>query len=129
MRPYRRTTKLLGLQPVTAAAAVSVFTSFALPNVHAITLAMMTVGNLGNANDTTGYGDVACEYQIGKYDMTIGQYAEFLNAVAATDTYSPYNARMGTNRDVAGISQTGPSGSHTYRVINSGGDSSNRPIT
>ena len=89
----------------------------------------VTVGNPGNANDTTGYGAVNYEYQIGKYDVTIGQYTAFLNAVATTDTYSLYNTSMATDLNVAGISRTGSSGSYTYSVINNGGDSSNRPIT
>jgi len=100
----------------------------ALP-AHAVTIDMVTVGNLGNANDTTGYGAVNYEYQIGKYSVTIGQYTDFLNAVAATDTYSLYNTNMGTNLNVAGIEQAGSSGSYAYSVINNGGDSSNRPIT
>jgi sulfatase modifying factor 1 len=89
----------------------------------------VTVGNPGNAADTTGYGAVAYPYQIGKYDVTIGEYAAFLNAVAATDTYSLYNAYMGINLTIAGISRTGSSGSYTYSVMNNGGDSSHRPIT
>ena len=55
---------------------------------RAITYDLVAVGNAGNANDTTGFGAVAYPYQIGKYHVTISQYAAFLNAVAATDTYS-----------------------------------------
>jgi formylglycine-generating enzyme required for sulfatase activity len=101
-------------------------------SAHAqVTLDMVTVGNPGNANDTigAGYGAVNYEYQIGKYDVTIGQYTDFLNAVAATDTYSLYNASMATNLNVAGIAQNGSSGSYTYSVITNGGNSANRPIT
>jgi len=65
--------------------------------VHAVTIDMVTVGDPSNAADTTGYGAVAYEYQIGKYHVTIGQYTAFLNAVAVTDTYSLYNANMATN--------------------------------
>jgi hypothetical protein len=55
-----------------------------------ITYDIVMVGDPGNANDTvgSGVGDVAYSYQIGKYDVTIGQYTAFLSAVAATDTYS-----------------------------------------
>jgi formylglycine-generating enzyme required for sulfatase activity len=98
-------------------------------DTYAITMDMVTVGNSGNANDTTGYGSVAYSYQIGKYEVTIGQYTAFLNAVAATDTYSLYSTAMATNLNVAGISRVGDSGSYTYSVINNGGDSANRPIT
>lgn len=53
-------------------------------------LQVVSVGNAGNLNDpNTGnlYGGVPYNYSIGKYDVTVGQNAAFLNAVAATDTY------------------------------------------
>ena len=112
--------------------------SLAVP-AYAVTIDMVTVGNPGNANDpATGnlYGGVNYSYQIGKYDVTIGQYTDFLNAVAATDTYSLYNASMATNLNVAGIAQNGSSGSYTYSVIAPSGTTPagasspvNRPIT
>ena len=93
---------------------------------------MVTVGNAGNASDTTGYGAVAYEYQIGKYDVTIGQYTAFLNA-ADPDGTNPndiYNSNMGTDLNIAGISYTaGAAAGAKYSVIENGGDSSNRPIT
>ena len=101
-------------------------------STHAVTIDMVPVGNPGNANDpATGnlYGGVAYDYQIGKYAVTIGQYTEFLNAVAKTDTYSLYNGNMATVLNIAGISQSGSSGSYTYSVISNGGNSANRPIT
>jgi sulfatase modifying factor 1 len=53
-----------------------------------ITYQMVTVGDPGNANDTggSGIGRVDYSYQIGKYDVTIGQYTTFLNAVDPTGT-------------------------------------------
>lgn len=99
------------------------------PALAAITYDMVNVGNPGNANDTTGYGAVNDLYSIGKYDVTIGQYTAFLNAVAATDTNSLYNASMATDLNVAGISRSGSSGSFNYSVITNGGSSANRPIT
>ena len=39
-----------------------------------------------------GYGSVGYAYQMGKYDVTVGQYCQFLNAVAKTDTYGLYNS-------------------------------------
>ncbi len=99
-----------------------------------ITIDMVTVGNPGNANDTggTNNGAVAYSYQIGKYDVTIGQYTEFLNA-ADPNGENPngiYNASMATNLNIAGISYTsGASAGSKYAVISNGGDSSNRPIT
>jgi len=96
--------------------------------VGAVTIDMVTVGNPGNATDvSTGglHGSVGYSYQIGKYDVTIGLYTAFLNAVAATDTYSLYNPSMGTNGNIQGISRTGSPGSYSYSVLGS----ANRPIT
>jgi formylglycine-generating enzyme required for sulfatase activity len=90
-----------------------------------ITYQMVAVGNAGNAADSTGYGAVAYEYGIGKYDVTIGQYTAFLNAVAATDTYSLYNSNMGSNGNILGIQRTGAPGGYAYSVIGS----EDRPIT
>ncbi len=44
------------------------------------------VGDPGNVDDTHGggYGGVAETYNIGKYEVTNSQYAEFLNAAAAS---------------------------------------------
>ena len=42
----------------------------------------VTVGDAGNASDTNGYGGVSYTYDIGKFDVTLNQYATFLNAVA-----------------------------------------------
>jgi formylglycine-generating enzyme required for sulfatase activity len=90
-----------------------------------ITIDTVTVGDVGNTADSTTYGAVAYEYNIGKYEVSIGQYTAFLNAVAATDTYSLYNTSMGINEDIAGISRSGSSGSYSYSVLGS----ANRPIT
>jgi sulfatase modifying factor 1 len=86
---------------------------------------MVTVGNPGNANDATGYGAVNYSYQIGKVEITIGQYAEFLNAVAKSDPYSLYDPNMGTSLSTAGISRSGQSGSYDYIVMSNSG---NKPI-
>ncbi len=93
---------------------------------HAVTIDWVTVGDPGNAADTTGFGAVAEAFQIGKYEVTIQQYTDFLNAVAATNTYSLYSPSMGSDGNIAGISRAGSSGSYTYSVI---GSSGNKPIT
>ena len=85
----------------------------------------VVVGNPGNANSSSGYGAVADTYSIGKYEVTINQYASFLNSVAADDTYSLYNASMAANVNIAGILRSGSAGSYAYSVTGSG----NRPIT
>ena len=58
-------------------------------------LQFVTVGNPGNVADTSGYGAVPYVYQMGKYDVTIAQYVQFLNDVAASDPYGLYNPNMG----------------------------------
>lgn len=103
-------------------------TALAASLAQAVTLDMVTVGNPGNAADTTGYGAVPYQYQIGTFEVTIAQYTEFLNAVARTDTYSLYNASMGTDLNIAGIARTGVSGAYTYSVVDNVGTSGNRPI-
>jgi formylglycine-generating enzyme len=92
-----------------------------------ITIDTVPIGNPGNADDpATGnlYGGVAYNYRIEKYDVTVGQYTAFLNAVAATDAYSLYNTSMATDLNIAGIAQSVTS-PHTYSVIGS----PNHPIT
>jgi hypothetical protein len=79
----------------------------------AIVIDTVFVGDAGNANDSTGFGAVAYDYYIGTHEVTNSQYTAFLNAVAATDTYSLYNTDMGSDPR-GGISQSGTSGSFTY---------------
>jgi formylglycine-generating enzyme required for sulfatase activity len=77
------------------------------------------VGDAGNAPDTaTGsvYGSVPYAYQMGKYDVTVGQYCQFLNAVATTDTYGLYHVFMAGTYPTIGIAQSGSPGSYTYSV-------------
>jgi formylglycine-generating enzyme required for sulfatase activity len=88
----------------------------------AVTIDWVTVGDPGNACDPQGpgcYGSVDSVYRIGKYEVTNAQYAEFLNAVADTDTYGLYNTSMGdsTFPNLGGITRGGSSGSYTYSTI------------
>jgi len=109
----------------------------------AVTIEMVTVGNPGNDTDrsgrpnTAGFGRVDYSYQIGKYDVTIGQYTAFLNAADPTGTNPNgiWNSQMQDNRNIAGISQnlSAPNGSK-YSVIGpfgtaNGQTGANRPIT
>ena len=92
--------------------------------VGAVTTPFMefvTVGNPGNENDTTGFGAVADNFNIGKYEVTNSQYAEFLNAVAAADPNGLYDSLMGSSAR-GGITQSGTSGSFTYTVKANMGD-------
>ena len=53
--------------------------------IQGINIDFVTIGNAGNANDITGYGGVSDVYRISTYEVTAGQYTDFLNAVATTD--------------------------------------------
>lgn len=90
-------------------------------SAHAITIDWVTVGDPGNAADTTGYGAVADAFRIMKFEFQNSQYAAFLNSVAATDPYSLYNESMGSNAR-GGITRSGSSGSYTYSVRSNMGD-------
>lgn len=104
-------------------------------SASAITIETVPVGNVGNPNDpadgdsfTSGvqnYGAVSTAYNIGKYEVTVGQYTAFLNAVAANDTYSLYSQNNASDTNGAGILRNGSSGSYTYSVVGS----PNRPVT
>ncbi|MHC4697707.1 MAG: IPTL-CTERM sorting domain-containing protein [Planctomycetota bacterium] len=108
-------------------AIVAVVGLVCVSGVQAFDMGWVTVGNPGNANDThgDGYGDVGYVYNIGKFEVTAGQYTEFLNAVAATDTYGLYNPSMWSSPKGCRIEQTGSSGSYTYSVA---GDWADRPV-
>lgn len=84
---------------------------------YSVTYEMVTVGNPGNAPDKTTFGSVNYIYQIGKYEVTVANYTEFLNAVAKTDTYGLWNNAMQAAASVAGITRSGSQGSYTYTVM------------
>jgi formylglycine-generating enzyme required for sulfatase activity len=92
-----------------------------LPGGAAVSIEYATIGDAGNDADTTGYGAVAYEYRIGKYEVTNAQYANFLNAVAKTDTHGLYNTGMNHH----GIARNGNSGSYGYSVT---AGFENRPV-
>jgi len=101
---------------------------------QAVTMEYVPVGNPGNRGELSGgapaqpewiCGGVDYNYQIGKYEVTTGQYVEFLNAVAQTDTYELYNPEMWTNDFGCKIQRSGDPGSYTYQVAP---DRENRPV-
>jgi formylglycine-generating enzyme required for sulfatase activity len=102
----------------------AVLSALTLQTSATVTMEWVTVGNPGNAADpTTGLGSVDYEYQIGKYEVTNAQYAEFLNAKAATDSYSLYNTSSPFVN--LGINRSGSSGSYSYSVTTG---LENRPV-
>jgi len=101
---------------------------------NAVNIATVSVGNPGNAGDTRypdtvdgvpSFGSVDYAYNIGTYEVTAGQYTEFLNAVAKTDTYGLYNTNMSNTSSGSGITRGGSSGSYSYSVA---ADFANRPV-
>jgi len=90
-----------------------------------ITIPTVTVGDVSNPNDSTGYGAVSYVYNIAVTEVNLFQYTAFLNAVAATDTYNLYHTSMGTNASIEGITQSGSSGNYSYTVIGT----ATRPVT
>ncbi|OQY07244.1 MAG: hypothetical protein B6I25_02235 [Planctomycetales bacterium 4572_13] len=95
--------------------------------VGGIVIETVTVGDIENAGESSGGGSlgesricgaVDYVYEIGKFEITAGQYAAFLNAVAATDTYGLYYAGMDTTFGCK-IEQRPGSYNHRGRLIHS----------
>lgn len=87
-------------------------------SASAITIDMVTIGNPGNAPDTRYpsvglFGSVGYEYQIGKYEVTAGQYTEFLNAVAKDDANGLYTPSMTSDGNIV---RSGISPNYSYSV-------------
>ena len=103
----------------------------------AVTIETVPIGNPGNAGELSGegaggwgpdaiVGGVDYTFRMGKFEVTAGQYAEFLNAVADTDTHSLYNTSMWSSAYGCKIERTGSSGSYVYSVAS---DWADRPVT
>jgi sulfatase modifying factor 1 len=102
---------------------------------------LVPIRNAGNAGDpltTERWGGVNYDYSMGKYEVTIGQYVAFLNAVARTDTFGLYNPQMAAEdlagATVRGIARSGSSGSYSYSPVGPNGlaygqSIANRPVT
>jgi formylglycine-generating enzyme required for sulfatase activity len=94
-------------------------------------MAWTPIGNPANSCDPQPggcYGAVAYSYEIGTYEVTNAQFAEFLNAKAApTDPLFLYDVRMGNNPSWSsgGIRRDGTPGSYTYAPI---GGRENLPV-
>jgi sulfatase modifying factor 1 len=126
------------ISAVTMALALLCLGSLAQAN---ITIDTVAVGDPGNAGELSGAGaggygndricgSVGYNYNIGKYEVTAGQYTVFLNAKAKADTYGLYNTFMSDpNAGACGygcnIQRTGSPGSYTYSVAS---DWANRPV-
>lgn len=112
------------------------FGSESVMSAPLVSIETVNVGEVSNLPDDTGYGKVSYEYSISKYEITLAQYAAFLNAVAnqedptkpwISDLYDKENMEDAT--DVIGpLMQRQGSGTaaspYVYSVI---GDP-NRPV-
>jgi formylglycine-generating enzyme required for sulfatase activity len=97
-------------------------------SASSVTMEWTPIRNPGNACDPQPfgfsgcYGSVGYAYNIGTYEVTNAQYAEFLNAKATSDPLGLYNTYMGSAINLGGITRTGSSGSYGYSAIAGRGD-------
>ncbi len=82
----------------------------------AVTIATVPVGNPGNVGELSGAGGYAPDricgsvgytYNIGTYEVTAGQFTEFLNNKGGVDTYGLYNTNMSDTMSGSGITRSG----------------------
>ena len=95
-------------------------------------LEFVTVGNPGNLDapaDASGarYGGVDYTYRIAKYEVTYGQYLEFLNAKAKSDPTGLYDPSMTSDKIANGIARSGSNGSYSYSLLSDA--SADLPVT
>ncbi len=101
------------------AALLAILLLLAAGPIHAkITFDWVRIGDPGNPaqspanrdhNDSAGdgRGSVSYEYRIARDEVTIGQYVEFLNAVASSaDPYNLYKDAMGSYEQTAGVARS-----------------------
>lgn len=85
-----------------------------------IDIEFVTISDPGNEPDlryrNIPVGSVDYSYEIGKYEITAGQYTDFLNAIADTDTFGLYVPGMASGSFRAHILRSGASGSFSYSV-------------
>ncbi len=103
--PSTRTASLIAVLGAIASSGVA----------SAVDIEMLTIGNPGNAADTTGRGAVSYEFRAGTFEVTNAEYVEFLNAVAADDPNGLYQPVMTTSLR-GGILRFGVPGSFSYLV-------------
>ena len=83
--------------------ATIVTSVFMAATAYAVVIETVPVGNLGNLPDAdNGWGAVNYAYSIGKTEVTISQYSEFLNAVDPTgvDTLDLWNGTSGLKNKI-----------------------------
>ena len=112
--------------------AVLAAVSLVAINAQAATIELVPVGNPRNPGELSGVGaggwgpnrvcgGVNYTYQIGTFEVTAGQYTEFLNAVAKVDTYGLYGWWMNRGNYSPKIRRIGEWNNFTY-VVDANGD-------
>lgn len=113
--------------------ALVVFVGMSLATAQAVTIDTVPVGNLGNVGELSGEGaggngydrvcgQVGYHYEIGKYEITAGQYAEFLTAVASNNWWLDlYTLEMEDNQRGCKIRRIG-SAPDWYYIVDADGD-------
>ena len=91
-----------------------------------VAIEWVQIGHLGNrsCSQVVDRGNVDYVYSIGKFEITAGQYTEFLNAVAFADAYELWHPVMAEG-DGCQIVRSGSQGSYTYTVAP---DRADRPV-
>lgn len=76
------------------------------------------VGNVGNANDSTGFGGVDYAYAIGRFEVTNIQYVEFLNSVdpQSLNGLGLYSSAMSTSLNGGILRDTNAAAGNRYSV-------------
>ena len=90
------------------------------PSAAAVAIDWVTIADPGNACDPRAqgcFGSVATAYRIGRTEVTNAQYADFLNAVAATDPNGLYSTLMGSIVSNGGITRSAGPGGFEYSTI------------
>ncbi|MFM7041920.1 MAG: hypothetical protein ACKO35_07020 [Planctomycetaceae bacterium] len=99
-----RPTTLVGaviaiVMPVGLAAAMDAEPPAAPARPPGLDIEWVVVGDPGNPPDTTGHGAVADAFAISRHEITVGQYATFLSAVAARDPHGLWQGAQGIVRE------------------------------
>ncbi len=120
-------------------AATATLLAFGVAQAQKISIETVPVGDPGNAGELSGgyygangpvrnCGAVAYTYNIGKYEVTAGQYTAFLNAVGGADTYGLYNTYMSDMSSGSGITRSGGGTLDQPYTYNVNADFASRPV-
>jgi formylglycine-generating enzyme required for sulfatase activity len=91
-----------GLNPVVEGLAIGFRVARNL-NANPVSVTFVTIGDAGNAADTTGYGDVSYAYDISKFEITEGNIAVY-NADPVNSTRQITIDSRGTDKPATSVS-------------------------